>query len=161
MSICLMSPWKSSSQVSTQAHVAHGDAAGAGVPAVAHGLLADPLAEVVVEVEEVLEQPGQPRGAVVDDRLPDRVDGHPVHAVGVLVRPAERRREALDEHAAPQPGGPVSPDVSGHFPGAEREADQGGVLQVEFGQQLAEIGGEGVEVVAGGGRLDCPKPRRS
>jgi hypothetical protein len=121
---------------------------GTGVPVVAHGLLADPLAEVVVEVEEVPEQPGEPRGPVVEDRLPDGVDRRPVDPVRVLVGLDERRREALDEDATLQPVGPVGADVASQLPGTEREADQDGVAQIELGQQLVEVAGERVEVVA-------------
>ena len=47
-----------------------------------------------------------------------------------------------------QPLGAVGADVAGQLAGAEREADQGRVAQVERGQHRVEVGGEGVEVVA-------------
>ena len=67
----LMSSLKSSSHPGGQAHVAIGDASAAALQRRAHGLLADPGAEVLVEVEQVAEQAGQPRVAVVADRLLD------------------------------------------------------------------------------------------
>src|SRR5688572_26100513 len=42
--------------------------------------------------------------------------------------------------------GPVS--VAGQFPGAEREADRGDLMQVELAEYRSQVGGEGVEVVA-------------
>ena len=96
----LMSSPKSSSQPCGHAQVAYGDASAPAFHSVAHGVLADPLAEVVVEVEEVPEQPGQPRGAVVEDRLLHAGDAGLVDALRVLVGLGERGRQALDEHAA-------------------------------------------------------------
>ncbi len=58
-------------------------------------------------------------------------------------------RLSMNTHAA-EPVGAVEADVAGQLAGAEREADQGDVAQVELGQQPVEVGGEGVEVVADG-----------
>ena len=130
---------------------------GPGVPQRADGVLADPLAEVVVEVEEVPDQPAEPREPVVEDALLDAGDGLRVDALGVLVGLGERRGQALDEHDAAEAVGAVAAHVPGQFAGAEREPDEGDVAQVELGQQPVEVGGEGVEVVAHGGPARPPE----
>jgi hypothetical protein len=38
--------------------------------------------------------------------------------------------------------------VAGQFPGAEREADRGDLMQIELAEHRSQVGGEGVEVVA-------------
>ena len=54
------------------------------------------------------------------------------------------KTQALD------PAGAVGAHVARYFTGAEREPDERRVMQVEFGQQHVEIGGERVEVIAAG-----------
>ena len=144
----LMSSLKSSSQPGGHAQVAHGDASAAASQSDAHGLLADPRPEVLVEVEQVPDQPGQPREAVGQDRILGAGDARLVDALGVVDGLGERRRQGLDEHARLQTVGPVGADVPGELAGAQREADQRRVVQVELGQQPVEVGRERVEVIA-------------
>ena len=127
-------------------------------PECAGRLLADPLAEVLVEVEEVRDQPGQPRVPVVEDGLLDAGDARLVDAGGVVGGLHERWSEALDEHCAPQPLRAVPANVAGQLAGAEGEADHGDVAQVEGGQHGVEVGGKGVEVVADARPARSPEP---
>jgi hypothetical protein len=118
------------------------------VPARPHGVLADPLPQVIVEVEKVAEQAGQPRETGRPDRLLERGDRGLVNTVGVLGRPRERRCETLDENAALQPVGPVLADVAGQLTSAEREGDHRDVAQVELAEHRPQVLGERVEDVA-------------
>src|SRR3954471_23160295 len=102
-SIRLMSWLKSSSQPTGAGPGRLRRGLGTGVPQRADGVLADPLAQVVIQVEEVADQPAQPRGTVVEDGLLDAGDTGGVDPPGVVVRLRERRREALDEDAAGEP----------------------------------------------------------
>ena len=71
---------------------------GACVPGRPDGFLADPRAEVVVQVEEVTEQAGPPGEPVVEDGLLHVGDPSRVDPVGVAGPFRERRGEAFDEH---------------------------------------------------------------
>ena len=73
-----------------------------------------------------------------------------VGPAGVLGGLGERGSEALDEDAGLQALGPVCADVASEFPGAKREPDQRGLAQIQASQQLVEVCGERVEVVAVG-----------
>ena len=145
--MCVMSALKSASQPGGQGPGGVGARFGAGVPERANGVLADPLAQVVLEVEEVVEQTGQPGVAVLQDGVLHVGDTGAVDALRVVRGLPERRREAFDEDATVQSIGAAGADVAGEFTGAQREADHGDVTQVELGQHLVEIPGEGVPVV--------------
>jgi hypothetical protein len=55
----------------------------------------------------------------------------------------------------------VRAEVAGDLAGAHGEPDQHHVGEVEVFDQRVQVGGEGVVVVADGGLLDRPNPRRS
>ena len=96
----VMSRLKSSSQPGGHAQVAIGDASAAAFQVARTVSSLMRLSEVLVEVEQVAEQAGQPLEPVVEDRLLDGGDDRLVDAGRVLGGLGERRREALDEHAA-------------------------------------------------------------
>ncbi len=147
-----------------------GGGADGDVPAGVDGLLADPFAAedvVVVEVGEEVGHEGEPVGA---DGILDAFEDGRVDAAGVVVGLEEEGRDDAEQDGLADPLGAVGAQVAGHFAGAHREADQDGVAQVEGGQHLVEVGGEGVVVVAVGGLVGAAeaapvvgdaKPRRS
>ena len=119
------------------------------VPAGGDGLLADPGAEVLVEVVEVGEELRVPGVAVAPRRCLDAVEDLLRHAVGVVVAGEEEGLQRGEERELRDPLVAVPRDVAGELAGAHREADEDDVAQVEGLQDGVEVGGEGVVVVAG------------
>ena len=70
------------------------------------------------------------------------------HAVGVVVGLEHERRHRGDEHDLGDPRGAVAADVPGHLAAAGREADEGDVPEVEVLDQLGQVVGVGVHLVA-------------
>src|SRR5712691_2579877 len=60
----------------------------------------------------------------------------------------EIRSERADEHRFAHTLAAVFPEISGHLAGPHRESNERDLLQVELFQQLVEIGGQRVVVVA-------------
>ena len=142
-----MSSWKSSNQVSTHAHVASGDAAAPAFQALRTVSSLTRLPSRTSRLRKSLSNPVSHANRSSRIACRTAFDRRPVHPVRVVTGLGERGRQALDEDAAPQPAGAVGPDVTGQFPGAEREADQGDLMQIELGQYRVQIPGERVEVV--------------
>jgi hypothetical protein len=127
-----------------------GRCVGSGIPDGAHRLLADPFAEVDVEVEEVADQASQPREAVVENCLLDTVDAALVDPRGVVGGLGKGGGQGFNEHETFEPVGAVDANVAGHFAGPEREPNESRVVEIERGEHSVEVGREGVEVVAAG-----------
>jgi hypothetical protein len=120
-----------------------------GVPVGGHDLLADALAQVLVQVVEVLVELGEPGVAVVLGRGDDAVEDLLRDALRVVVALDQERLERGEEGELGDALVAVVPDVAGEFAGAHGEADEDDLAQVERLEDLVQVGGEGVVVVPG------------
>ena len=73
-----------------------------------------------------------------------------VHAFGVVVGLNKVWRDGGHEDRLGHAFRSVFADVAGHFAAAHGKADQGEIAKVELGDQLVQIFGKSVVVVAGG-----------
>jgi hypothetical protein len=85
------------------------------------------------------------------NRSLDPVEHRLVHALGVVRRLEQERRDRAHQHRLSDPGRAVRAEVAGDLAGAHGEAHEDQVGQVQVGDQRVQVGGEGVVVVAGRG----------
>ena len=113
-----------------------------------HGLVADQRAAQLIEVEEIREELGQKRGAVREDARLDPFKRRRVHALRIVGRLQQERRNGRHEHGSAHVVGSVLAKVAGNLAASHGEADEGEVVQVERGHELSEVFREGVVIVA-------------
>src|SRR3977135_3938134 len=73
------------------------------VPASLHHLFADALSQQEVCVVEILEKLGEERVAICDDGFLDAIEDTPIHAVRIVRRLEQERRNRRDEHRLAYP----------------------------------------------------------
>lgn len=117
------------------------------IQARAHGVLADALPEVLVEVVEVLVEVGVPGVPVGAGGLDDPVEHGLRDALGVVVALDEERLERREERELGDALVPVVVDVAGELARAHGEPDEDHVAQVEGLEDGVEVGRERVVVV--------------
>ena len=122
------------------------------------GGLADPLRLQLVDVGEVVEEVLEVRVAVPEDRRLDVLEHLPVDALGVVVRPQQERGERREERRLPHAAGAVRPEVPRHLAGPHREPDQDDAPEIQALEQVVQVGGEGVVVVADRGSAGTAEP---
>jgi hypothetical protein len=147
-SIFATSPRKSVAQVATQSYVPFAEAPivdEAGL----HGLRADARAQQDVGVVEGLEEVREVGRTIGRDRRSCFVEDALLDALRVVVGLEQERCEALDQHGLADACGAERAEIPGHLACAHRVPDQHCVVEVELLHQRAEVGGEGVVVVAG------------
>jgi len=74
----------------------------------------------------------------------DLVEDRPVDAFGVVAGLEQERRDRSMSTAFCNTCGAVAAEVTGHFAGAHREADQHDIVEVEVLEQGMEVCGERV-----------------
>src|SRR2546425_3532628 len=71
-----------------------------------------------------------------------------IHALRIVGRLQQERRNGRHEHGAAHVVGSVLAKVAGDLAASHGEADEGEIVEVERGHELAEVFGEGVVVVS-------------
>jgi hypothetical protein len=140
-----------------------GDGPGRGcadrrVPGVPDGFGADPAAERLIEVIEVLVPLGEVGEPVGGQRRLDLIENLLRDAVGRLGSLQQVRRDAGHDSGPADPLGAVAAQVAGDLTAAHRMPGYVEAMQVERGHERVQIGGEVVVVIAGGGLAGFAEP---
>src|ERR1022692_4101723 len=101
-----------------------GGGAGCNVPASPDGLFADALTQEDIRVVEILEKLVEERVTISDNGFLDAIEDSAVHALRVVRRLEQERRNGPDEYRLANTLRPVFPQVACHFTSAHRETDQ-------------------------------------
>ena len=126
-----------------------GRGAGSDVPAGLHRLFADALTEQEVCIVEILEEIGEERVTVCGDRFLDSLEDTAVHALRVVRRLQQERRNTGDDNYLAHALRSIFPQVARHFTATHRETDQREITQFEPGHEFVQVFGESIIVVAG------------
>src|SRR5690348_9473476 len=134
-----------------------GRCTGGDIPAGLDGLLADALAEENVGVEEVFEKFREEGVAIRRDGFLNALEDGGVDAFGVIRGFEKERRDGSNENGVGHAFRSVLTDVTCDFAAAHGKANQGEITQVEMGEKLVQVFGEGIVVVAGSGLAGAAK----
>src|ERR1039458_5181963 len=94
------------------------------VPASLDGLFADALTQQEVRVVEILEKLGEERVTICDNGFLDAIEDRALHALRIVRRLQQERRNRRDEYGLANTFRPVLPQVACHFAPTHRETDR-------------------------------------
>src|SRR5262249_37824518 len=131
-------------------HTRDGGSPGSDIPTGLDRLLADALSQQHIGVEEILEELREKRVPVCGNRLLDASETGPVKALRIVRRLQQEWRDASNDHGLADPLRSVLAEVTCHFAATHRKADKRHVSEAQVGDQLSQVFGENVVLIAGG-----------